>query len=320
MQLTRRESLCLLTAPLVSSLAFAQGNKNLNLIVGYPAGGAPDTVARAVAEGLRSQGYVAIVDNKAGAGGRMAIETFLRAPADGQNLLVLPSPNVTIYPHIYSNLRYKPADFAFVASIAEYSFGIAVAPNVPANTLAEFIAWAKANPDKATFGTPGAGSAMHFLGMQLAAFGKFSFQHVPYKGGAPALSDAMGGSIAAVITTLPNLLKAHAAKRIRILAVSDGQREQAIPDVPTFKEAGFPALTLSDRFLVACSAKTALEKQKELSAAIIAAAESPNVKKVLAAAEYTPAVLPPDAAASIVASDFDRWGKIVKATGYKAEE
>ena len=307
-------------APPLMSQAHAQAGKKLNVLVGFPAGGAPDTVARAVAEGLRELGYSAVVDNKTGAGGRLAADALLAGPADGSTIMLVPGGNLTIYPHIYPKLRYRMADFALLATACEFEFALAVGPGAPVKTLAEFIAWAKANPAKAQFGSPGAGTAMHFIGVQLGQLGKFEFQHIPYRGGAPALSDAMGGTLPALMTTLPNVLSAHRSGKVRILAHSGSARNAALPDVPTFKESGFPSLTISESFVWVAPAKTPAAVQKELTDALTAAVAKPKVKAALTAAEYDTLVLTPDALAARLASENKHWAEIVKATGYKSED
>lgn len=322
MLLSRRQAIGSLAGfTLLPTLGVAQGDKRLTLLVGFPAGGAPDTVARAVGEGLRGQGYTTIVDNKSGAGGRLASDALQAGAADGSTVLLLPSGSLTIYPHIYNKLRYAgPKDFAVLASVCEFPFAFAVGKDVPAKTLAEYIAWAKANPGKSQFGSPGAGTAMHFLGVQLAAQGRFSMDHIPYKGGAPALNDVMGGAVPALFTTLPNLVKPHQAGRVRILAHSGAQRVASLPDVPTFQESGFPGLTRSEIFLVVAHAKTPAAKQEELAKAFGDAALVPAVKSALTAAEYVPLAVPREALATRLVDEHQRWARIVKETGYKSED
>lgn len=324
MPLNRRDVLTLLggaASLALPSVGRAQGGRKLTMLVGFAAGGAPDTVARALAEGLRSQGYTAIVDNKAGAGGRLATDALLAGPADGSTVALLPGGSLTIYPHVYNKLRYGgPTDFALLAAVCEFPFAFAVGRQVPVQTLAEFVAWAKAHPDRSEFATPGAGTAMHFLGVQLASQARIELAHIPYKGGAPALTDVMGGNVAALFTTLPNLIKPHQAKRIRILAQSGEHRIAAVPDVPTFKESGFPGLTLSEIFLVIAPPGTPAAVQKELSADLTAAAAVPAVQAALKAAEFQPLQMPREALLERLGDEHQRWAKVVKATGYKAED
>ena len=301
----------------------AQSGRKLTIIVGFPAGGAPDAVARAVAEGLRAQNYTAIVENKAGAGGRLAADALRAAPADGSTVMIAPAGVLTIYPHIYDKLRYEPQkDFAPVATVGQFDFGMAVGPAVPTTvkTVADFVAWAKANPNKAQFGSPGGGTAMHFLGVELGRAGMFDFNHIPYRGGAPAMTDLMGGQIPAIFTTLPLLIKSHRANRLRILAHSGEERSKAIPDVPTFKEAGFPGMTMSEMFVIVASAKTSEPVRKELATAFAAAMNTATVKTVLEASEVDPLSLPQAQISARLQSESERWGKVVKATGYKADD
>ncbi|MBK7262056.1 MAG: hypothetical protein IPI03_09400 [Rubrivivax sp.] len=325
MQLNRRQTLALFGASVVAqgftTLAVAQAVRKLNILVGYPAGGAPDTVARAVGEGLRSQGCTALIDNKSGAGGRLAADILLAEPADGSAVMLVPGGNLTIYPHIYTKLRYNGLkDFAPLATACEFAFGMAVGPDVPAKTLADFIAWARANPGKAQFGSPGAGSAMHFIGVQLAAQATVELRHIPYRGGAPALNDVMGGTIPALFTTLSNLVQPHKAGKVRILAHSAARRLPGLPDVPTFSESGFPALTISEMFLFVAPARTTVAAQKDLVAMLSAAVAEPGVRSVLEAAEYTPLTLSQSAIASRLAAEYANWGALVKSTGYKSDD
>lgn len=155
---------------------------------------------------------------------------------------------------------------------------MAVGPDAPAKTLADFIAWARANPGKAQFGSPGAGSAMHFIGVQLAAQATVELRHIPYRGGAPALNDVMGGTIPALFTTLSNLVQPHKAGKVRILAHSAARRLPGLPDVPTFSESGFPALTISEMFLFVAPARTTVAAQKDLVAMLSAAVAEPGVR------------------------------------------
>ena len=304
-----------------SPWAHAQASKKLTILVGFPAGGAPDVVARAISVSLRDAGYAVIVDNKAGAGGRLAADALLQAPADGSTVMLLPAGNMTIYPHIYNNLKYDwQKDFAVLATACEFQFGMAVGPAVPAKTLKEFVDWARANPGKASFATPGAGTGMHFLGVMFGRDAKIDFNHVPYKGGAPALTDVIGGTVPSLFTTLPNVLQRHKSGQVRILGFSGEQRLKGVPDVPTFKESGFPDLTLSEMFVFVARAQTPASVQKDLAAALSAAVRSKAVDEVLEKAEYDPLVMEPAAIVRRLQTEQQRWGAVVKSTGYKSEE
>lgn len=303
--------------------ATAQGTKKLTIVVGFPPGGAPDTVARALGEGLQAQNYTTIVENKAGAAGRLAADALLMAPSDGTTVMIVPAGVLTIHPHIYSKLRYDTLkDFVPLATAGQFGFGLAVGPAVPASvrTVPEFVTWAKENPREAQFGSPGAGTAMHFLGIDLGRAGQFEYQHIPYRGGAPAIADVMGGSVPSAITTLPLLIKQHQAGRLRILAHTGEDRSKILPDVPTFKEAGVPALTMNEMFVVVGNARMPAAVQKDLAAAFASAGATSTVRRALEAADFDYVALTPAQIADRLRTDYERWGKTVKSTGFKVED
>jgi tripartite-type tricarboxylate transporter receptor subunit TctC len=320
----RQFAACVVAAACAIALpgeTFAQGARQLKVLVGYAPGGAADTVARAVGEGLRSSGYTVVVDNKAGATGRLAIDALLALPADGAALVIAPLSNLTIYPHIYRSLRYDPLkDLVPVATASGMSFGIAVGASNPAKTLQEYLALAKKDPAMASYGTPGAGTPMHFLGVMLGREAKVTLTHVPYKGGSAALTDAIGGTLPAVITTLPNLLPMHRAGKLRILAISNAEPLAALPGVPTFKAAGFPSLTMSEVFGFFAKAGTPAPVVNGLNAAISNAVKSPAVVAALNKVEFEPRVSTPAEMDKQVRSEYETWAKVVKSTGYTPEE
>ena len=284
MNANRRRAAALVTAlamsALVPSLAQGQG-KALKILVGYPPGGAVDVVARQVGEELRQQGYNAIVENKTGASGRLATEQLLQSPADGSTVLLMPNGNLSIFAHVYPRLKYSLGDLAPLATVCSFDFGLAVGPGSAARTLKDFIDGAKARPGQAAYGTPGPGTAMHFMGVVLAKKAGFEFTHIPYRGGAAAMTDVMGGTVPALATTVPNLVLPHRDGKLRILAVSAERRLKTLPDVPTFKESGFPDLVISEHFGFFASAKVPEAVQAELERALMAAATSPRVVAAL---------------------------------------
>lgn len=300
--------------------AFAQ-DRLLKLLVGYAPGGAADTVARAVGEGLRESGFNAVVENKAGAAGRLAIEALLAAPPDGATLLMTPLGNLTLHPHVSRSLRYDPLkDLVGVATANSMSFALAVGAASPARSLDEFLALARKNPALASYGTPGAGTAMHFLGAMLGKEAKLALTHVAYKGGAAAVNDAIGGVLPAVITTTPNLLPMHRAGKLRILAISDAAPIAALPGVPTFKSAGFPDLTVTESFGFFARAGTSAAVIAQLNQAITSAVKLPRVTALLLKAEYEPLSLSPDALDRAVRAEHAAWARIAKSTGYTPED
>lgn len=317
----RRLGACLAicAALALPGLAPAQ-DKQIKILVGYAPGGAADTVARAVGDGLRESGYTAIVENKPGAGGRMATEAVVNGPADGSTLLFTPLGNLTLYPHVFKGLRYDPLkDLAGVGTANSMSFALAVAASSPAKTLQEFLAMARKDPNMAAFGTPGAGTAMHFLGAMLGKQAQVSLTHVPYKGGSAALNDAIGGTLPAVITTTPNLLPMHRAGKIRILAVSESEPNAALPGVPTFKAAGFPELVVEESFGYFVKAGTPPAVIEQLNQAITKAVKSPKVTAILEKQQFEPQTLSPQALDQRVRSGHATWARAVQSTGYTPE-
>lgn len=315
MFITRRAFVGLLGA---SSLAFpslAQA-RTLRILVGYAAGGAADVVARAVAEGLRDAGYTVIVENKAGAAGRLATEALLAAPADGGTLILAPQGNLTLYPHVVK-AKFDPLkELTPIAPACRMSFALAVGSNSPATSLQDFLAQAAKTPAMASFGTPGAGTAMHFIGTLLGKHANFPFTHVAYKGGSAAVTDAVGGHLPAVITTTPNLLPMHRSGQLRILAISDDVPNAALPGVPTFKAAGYPDLSISEAFAFFARSGTSPALIAQLNQAIGNAVKLPKVSQVLEKAEFTPLTMSPEAMDKQLQAEHANWARIVKSVGY----
>jgi tripartite-type tricarboxylate transporter receptor subunit TctC len=325
MRTTRRSAVGALAAaslaPVLFDNVFAQTGKPLRVLVGYPPGGAVDVVAREVGEGLRSVGYAVVVENRTGAAGRLATEQLMTAPADGSTLVFMPGGNATIFPHVYSRLKVDPlADLVPVAAACEFTFGLGVGPATPAKTLKEFVEWAKANPGKASYGTPGGGTAMHFMGVMFARAAGFEFTHVPYRGGAAAIVDVLGGTVAALATTLPNLVQPHRQGKLRILAFTGSKRLPGLPDVPTFKEAGYPGLEITENFGFFAHSKTPPAIVAELHAALRAAAAQARVTAALEKLEFDPVSMTQAEYAALLKADHERWRPIIKATAYKAED
>ena len=324
MHINRRAALnALSTAALAAAMppVYAQTGRTMKWLVGYPPGGAVDVVARELAEAMRPQGFNVIVENRTGASGRLATEQMLAAPADGGTLVLMPGGNATIFPHVYPNLKYDPLkDMVALASVCEFSFGLGVGPGTPARTLQQFVEWAKANPGKASYGTPGGGTAMHFMGVMFGRAAGFEFTHVPYRGGAAAIVDVLGGTVPSLATTLPNLVQPHRQGKIRILAFSGERRLPALPEVPTFKELGYPDLVITETFGVFGSARLPAAVAAEIHAAIRKAAGDAKVMAALQKQEFEPLSLSPADYAVRLKADHQRWGPVIKATGYTAND
>lgn len=224
------------------ALAGAQQG-TLKIVVGYPAGATSDTLTRIVAEHMAGTlKQTVIVENKAGAGGRIANELVKAAPADGSTLLMTPVATMGIFPHSYAGqLRYDPfTDFAPVAHLSNFQVGLGVANTVPAKTLQEYVAWVKADPAKNSFyGSAAPGSIPHFFGVMFGRSAGLNLSHVPYKGTAAAMQAVAGGEIPALSTVTADIRTLVQGGRARLLAVAGDQRDLAFPEVPTFKEQGY---------------------------------------------------------------------------------
>lgn len=305
--------------------AFAQAFESLKIVNGFPAGGTADATARRVAEKLAGTAYVktaAVVENKPGAGGRIACEVVKAAKPDGATLLLTPYSMMSIYPHIYRTLSYDPfKDFVPVSIAAVMTHALSVGPMVPASvkTVRDFLAWAKANPDKASYGSPAAGSTPHFLGALLGLNNNVDLKHVPYRGSAPAVADMIGGQLAATSTPTGDALANHKGGKVRILATSGAQRTPFTPEVPTYAEQGFADLTTEEWFGFYAPAGTPAAMVATANAAINAALKDKTVIDSLALMGLVARGSTPAEMDKSQKDEHLRWGPLVKRIGFTAE-
>jgi len=298
--------------------------QQVRIYYGFPAGSAGDSVARRVADRLGGTDYTrnnAVVENKPGAGGRIALDTLKASPADGSVLALAQASALSTYPYIYSKLGYGIADFAPVSIGAVMTHGLAVGPMVPADvrTLKDYVAWAKTHPDQASYGSPGAGSTPHFLGALLGLNSGVELRHVPYRGSLPAVNDVVGGQIASSVTTSGDYLPFVKAGKLRVLATSGAQRAVYLPDVPTFAEQGFPELVADEWFGFFAPAKTPGPVVAAASSAIQAALADKAVAEGLLSVGLVAQGSSPEAMRGSLQSEYDRWGPLVKKVGFTAE-
>jgi len=294
----------------------------VRILVGFAPGGTSDVIARLVADRLKiSLGAPALVENRPGLNGVLAAQALKNALPDGRTLMVSPIVVTVFAPLTNAKLEYDPArDFAPVSLAATFPFALAVGPGSPAKTLHEYIAWVRENPAKATYGTPTAGSPPHFFGVMLGRTIGVDLIFVPYKGGAPLVTDLVAGQVPAGITVLSELLKYHQSGKVRILASSGSQRSPAAPGIPTFKELGFAAMEGSGWQAFHATAGTPRATIDRLSSAIASAIKAPEVNERLLALGLEPVGSTPDELARRVAEDTARWAPIVKASGFRADD
>jgi tripartite-type tricarboxylate transporter receptor subunit TctC len=307
-----------------SSPAHAQeaGKPPLRILVGFPPGASTDLLARLVAERIREPlGQPVIVENRPGAGGRLAAEQLRGAAPDGNTLMLAPIVVTVLAPFVHTRLGYDPMrDFAPVSHAANFQIAFSTGPATGAKTLAEFIAWAKANPKRAQFGTAAAGSLPHFFGVMLERAVGLDLVHVPYKGGAPLLADLIGGHIAASASVLSEVVEQHRAGKLRVLATSGAQRSPLLADVPTFRELGFKGIEGNGWFGYYAPAATPRAQIERLARAIAGALQAPDLRDKLYAMGLEPTGTTPDELARLIAADAARWGPVIKASGFTADD
>jgi len=292
------------------------------MIVGFAPGGSSDVTARLLVEQMRGYASTIIIDNRPGAGGRIAVEAAKAGAPDGSVLLLSPASMIVLYPHLYKPLGYDPVqDLIAVTTVCAFPFVLSVGPLVPRDvrTLADFIQWCKANPKLASYGTSGAGSMLHFAGMMLARAANFDFTHVPYKGASPALQDLLGGQVASTVGVLGIALPHIQAGNLRALAMTGATRSSFLPDVPTLTEAGFPGLEITEWQGLFVPAKTPPPVVHALNRSVRDALDTAEVKAGLIKLSFEAGGTSPEQFADIVRADIARWEPIVKASGFTPE-
>lgn len=322
----RRRQLLLaaLALPMARSASAQTTAKTLRIIVPFPAGGGTDVAARLIADKLRGNYAPAvIVENRVGASGRTGVEAVAHAVADGTTLLFTPDFLMTVYPHSFRKLAYDPlADFTPIALIARSGLALAAGPALPAEvkTVPQYVDWARAHPRQAFYATTAAGGTPHFVGVMLARDAGVALSPVHYKGGAPALQDLMGGQIPVSINPIGELLPQLPGGKIRVLAVTSDKRSKFLPDVPTMAQAGFPSIVISPWLGFFAPAKVPPELVKRLANGITDATQHGEAQIGMLKLGMEPQAMTPLAFREVLRADLERWGPIVKASGFKAED
>jgi tripartite-type tricarboxylate transporter receptor subunit TctC len=315
----RRHFTTLAAATLAAPYARAQ-ERTLRILVGFPPGGSADVIARLLAEKMRaSLGQNVIVDNKPGAAGRIVLGEAKRAAPDGQTLVLSPSGALVIQPWLYQNLGYDPVrDFTPVARVCTFDFAVTVGPGAPAGDLQAVLAWMKANPGKANYGTSGAGTVPHFAGLLISQAAGVPFTHVAYRGGAPAAQDLIGGQVPMMVDTASETIEHHKAGKVRIVAVTGDQRTKALPEVPTLRESGIPVSADAFFGLYGPAAMPA-EGVARLEKAVSDALRMPDVQEKIVGFGLVPNFAPGTELAAMQAAHLKKWEAPIKASGFKAE-
>lgn len=307
-------------APLARAQTFTPGQP-IKVLIGVPAGGTQDVLTRAIAHEVRDTLGPLIIDNRSGAAGRIAVEAVKTAAPDGRTLLLGTASMMTMFPNAYRNLSYDPIkDFVPIVNAARFELALVVSKEVPANTLAEFIAWAKAQGDKLSFGSYGAGTPSHFLGEMLNRSAGLRMVHVPYRGSTPARQDVMGGQIPVYFDTVGGALQMQSGGRVKVLATSGEKRSPLMPDLPTFTEAGLKDVVATAWFAYCAPAKTPQPIVDKLRAEFTRAVNSREVRQQLLQNGMYPVGDGPEALLKTMREDTARWGGIMKAVNFQAND
>jgi tripartite-type tricarboxylate transporter receptor subunit TctC len=314
-----------LTAATWPQRASAQADPGgrITILVGFPPGGTPDLVARVIAERMRARlGRPVIVENRTGASGQIAMQTARTAPAASTTLVLSPSEMLTLRPHVVKTLPYDPfADFVPVASLCSNPYGFAVGALTSVKSLAEFVAWCKANPRDATYGTPGAGTPHHFLGVMFARAAGIEFTHVPYRGGAIALNEVQSGQIAAIIAALPLLVtQLRPGGALNVLAITGRARSRSLPNVPTFAELGYEGLEAEGVLALVAPASLAAAEARKLTEAVEAIVRTDEFAQAVEKFGQQAYAMPAAEFATRLRRESERWKALVRDTGFKPEE
>jgi tripartite-type tricarboxylate transporter receptor subunit TctC len=313
-----------LAVPVSSAVTIAAEypDRPLRLVVSFPPGGSGDFQARILGPKLTEQiGQQVIVDNRAGGSGVVALDLVAKSAANGYNLLLGPMSALTVNPALYSRLPYDTLrDFAPISLTARTTLALAVGASLPANSVRELIALAKASPGKLSFGSTGAGSVTHLVGEILKSLAGIDIVHVPYKGAGPQLVDVMSGNVAMGFVSLTAALPHVRTGRLKVLMVTGKQRSSVAPDVQTATEAGVGELDISHGwFGILAPTHTPKAVLSRLNTEIVKAVQAPDVQTRFRGQGLEPSASTADDFSALIKSDLVRWAKIVKEAGLRAE-
>lgn len=293
----------------------AQDKPPLKILVGFPPGGSADLLARLVADGLRNDFNPITVDNRPGAGGRIALMQTKAAKPDGQTVIILPSGPMVLFPHVYKKLDYNPAsDFTPISLIAHFQFGVVAGPGSTAQTIQQMVEQARAKPGQYAYGTPGLGTLPHFMGVMMEQSAGVQLNHVPFQGGGPANNALLGGHIAYKFDVVSETAELHRTGKARILAVTGGKRDTQVPEVPTLKESGIP-MEATAWFGMYAPAGLSPDVLARLENAMVALIKRRDMQDKLQHLGYDPVGSTSAELARTQRADLQRWEKPIKATG-----
>ena len=308
--------------PLVASVhAQNYPTKAVRLIVGFPAGGTSDIMARLTGQKLsEAWGQTFIIDNRPGAGGNIGTELVAKAAPDGYTLLVSPGSTLTSNPAVYSKVPFDTVrDFAPVTMIAGVPNALVVHPSVPVKNVKELIALAKASPGQLAYASTGAGQSTHLSAELLKTSAGINLIHVPYKGSAPALTDIVAGQVSVMFDNLPSVLPFIKSGRLKPLAVSSAARSRALPEVPTVAESALPGFDVTVWFGVLAPAATSRDIVNRLNAEVVKAIKTPDIRERFTQQGADPIGNTPEDFAAVIKRDLAKWAKVVKDANIKLD-
>jgi tripartite-type tricarboxylate transporter receptor subunit TctC len=323
--LLAQSTVAALTCAAWPQVAFAElVQKTARIVVGFPAGGTTDALARVCAEKLRGRySSTILVDNRAGAAGRLALMNVNSKDTDGSVAFVAPCSLLFIYPHVYAKLGYDPErDFTPVSTIARGDFALSVGPMVPetVKSLADLVAWFKANTKQGFFASSAAGATPHFVGVMFARAAGLDLTHATYKGDAPAVQDLLGGQVACSVNNVGVILPHAKSGRVRVLATSGAKRSRFTPDVPTFAEAGFKDVTAQEWFGVLLPSQSPPGLADELARTLDDIVKMPDVAQRFGDFGFEPVAVKTTEFAALLKTERERWATVVKASGFRLDE
>ena len=303
-----------------TTTVMAQAMPTLRVMIGLPPGGTLEVLTRLVAERIKADtNRTVIVDNRPGALSQIAIEQLKMAAPDGNTILILPIANTSVLPHTYRNLAYNPfTDLAPVSQVATFYNAFAVGADVPANSLTEYVSLVKREPKLGDYGSSGNGSIPHFVVVMFARAAGIEMTLIPYKGAGQVPVALMSGQISAASLTDADLSRLHRSGKARVLATTGPVRSVILPDIPTFKELGYD-ITGAGWYGFFAPGKTPAAINAKLAASVGEALRNADLRKRLAEVGLNPTGTTPAEFAAIIKADYERWGQVVKQSGFVAE-
>ena len=314
-------ALALASAGVLAQGAASYPSKSIRLILPYPPGGGSDIIARPLvqrlSETLKQQ---VIVDNRGGAGGNIGIEIAAKSPADGYTIVLALTAQLAVNPSLYQKLPYDPVkDYEPITLLATGPYILVVHPSLPVKTVKDLIALARAKPNALTYASSGSGSGGHLANELLNSMAKVKMLHVPYKGGGPSVTALTGGEVSVGFATMPSVLGQIRAGRLRAIAMTTAQRSAALPGLTTVQDAGIASFDVGSWYGLSVPTGTSKDIISRLYAETLKLLALPDVKERLANGGFEIVTSTPEQYGEFVRTEVERWAKVVKLSGAKAE-